>query len=165
MATISNTPDPRVETAIAHWAPRFVANGVPLTDFQEVTGAIERWDDWCRAWSERARVHETLGNEALAAGCTLSAGGHLTRAGGCYHFAKFVFVHDYAQMRAAHQKAIACRRAALPHIDPLGERVEIPFEKTLLPGILRKPRSVTRAPLVIMCMGLDSAKEEMDAYE
>jgi dipeptidyl aminopeptidase/acylaminoacyl peptidase len=165
MATISNTRDPRVETAIAHWAPRFVANGVPLTDFQEVTGAIERWEDWCRAWSERARVHETLGNEALAAGCTLSAGEHLTRAGVCYHFAKFVFVHDYAQMRAAHQKAIACRRAALPHIDPPGERVEIPFERTQLPGILRKPRNLARAPLVIMCMGLDSAKEEMDAYE
>ena len=34
--------DPRVEAAISHWAPRFVINGVPLTDFQEVTASIDR---------------------------------------------------------------------------------------------------------------------------
>jgi len=35
--------DPRVESAIAHWAPRFVSNGILLTDFQEVTQGIDRW--------------------------------------------------------------------------------------------------------------------------
>jgi len=158
-------PDARVETAIAHWAPRFVANGVPLSDFEEVTREISRWDDWCSAWSARAAVHEALGNEALAGGHGLSGAGHLTRAGVCYHFAKFVFVHDYEQMRGAHMKAVACRRAALPHLEPHGERVEIPYEGTRLYGILRKPRGVSRPPVVVMCMGLDSAKEEMDAYE
>ena len=165
METASGTGDARVEAAIAHWAPRFVANGVPLTDFQDVTAALARWDDWCSAWSRRAAVHEELGNGALSAGHGLSAGEHYTRAAVCYHFAKFVFVHDYAQMRAAHQKAIACRQAALAHLDPPGERVEIPYVGTRLFGILRKPRGATRAPIVIMCMGLDSAKEEMDAYE
>jgi 2,6-dihydroxypseudooxynicotine hydrolase len=157
--------DARVEAAIAHWAPRFVANGVPLSDFQEVTAQVERWEDWCAAWSTRAAVHEKLGNEALAAGYRLSASEHLTRAGVCYHFAKFVFVHAYDEMRAAHRKAIACRQAALAHLDPPGERVEIPFEGTRLYGILRKPNGVARPPVVVMCMGLDSAKEEMDAYE
>ena len=163
--TARKNRDPRVDTAIAHWAPRFIANGVPLADFQEVTGALADWDDWCTAWSRRASVHEELGKTALTAGHRLSAAEHLTRAALCYHFAKFVFVHDYDQMRAAHLKAVACRRAALPHLDPPGERVEIPFEATRLYGILRKPPRLTRAPLVIMCMGLDSAKEEMDAYE
>jgi 2,6-dihydroxypseudooxynicotine hydrolase len=157
--------DARVEAAIAHWAPRFVANGVPLSDFQEVTGEVERWDDWCAAWSRRAAVHEKLGNEALGGGYRLSASEHLTRAAVCYHFAKFVFVHDYEQMRAAHQKAVACRDAALAHLDPPGERVEIPYEGTRLYGVLRKPRGIARPPIVVMCMGLDSAKEEMDAYE
>lgn len=46
--------DPRVEAALNHWAPRFVANGIPLTDFQEVTAAIERWEDWCSAWQPAA---------------------------------------------------------------------------------------------------------------
>ena len=157
--------DARVEAAIAHWAPRFVANGVPLSDFQEVTADLERWPDWLPAWSRRAAVHEQLGQVALASGHGLSAGEHLTRAALCYHFAKFVAVDDYEAMRAAHRKAVECRRAALPHIDPPGERVQIPYEGVYLYGILRKPRGVERPPIVVMCMGLDSAKEEMDAYE
>ena len=43
--------DARVTSAIAHWAPRFVANGVTLTDFEEVTASVSSWDDWCAAWS------------------------------------------------------------------------------------------------------------------
>src|SRR5207248_11534086 len=65
--------DPRVEAAIAHWAPRFVANGVPLADFQEVTAGCERWEDWCELWSARAAIHEELGARALAEGYALSA--------------------------------------------------------------------------------------------
>src|SRR5690349_17590079 len=98
--------------AIHHWAPRFVANGVPLSDFQEVTAGITRWEAWCQAWGERAALHEELGNQALAAGYRLSAGAHLTRAALCYHFAKFVFVNDYEQMRSAHRKAVECRTRA-----------------------------------------------------
>lgn len=165
---MSATPaiqDARVRTAIAHWAPRFVANGVALTDFEEVTAAISRWEDWCSAWSARAAVHEGLATQAGGAGHHYSAAQHLTRAAVCYHFAKFVFVHDLRQMREAHMKAVACRLAALPHLDPPGERVEIPYGDTRLYGILRKPPGVAQPPIVVMCMGLDSAKEEMDAYE
>ena len=158
-------PDARVQSAIAHWAPRFVSNGVPLTDFEEVTSGVERWEDWCRAWSARAAVHEELGRKSLADGYRLSAGEHLTRAAVCYHFSKFVFVVDYEQMKAAHRKAVECRTLALPLIDPPGERVQIPYEGRHLAGILRKPAGAARPPVVVMCMGLDSTKEEMDTNE
>ncbi len=157
--------DARVASAIAHWAPRFVANGVSLTDFEEVTASISSWDDWCGAWSERAALHEALGREALARGRHLSAGEHLQRAGVYYHFGKFLFVHDIRQMRAAHTKAVACRALALPHLQPAGERVEIPYQGRALAGILRKPVGSERPPVVVMAMGLDSAKEEADCYE
>lgn len=157
--------DPRVATALSHWAPRFVANGVPLTDFQEVTGAIEHWDDWCSAWSARAEIHEAMGRQALDDGYEHSAGEHLTTAGVCYHFAKFLFVNDREQMQAAHMKAVACRRLALPFLRPAGERVMIPYEGSFLAGILRKPADTDQPPVVVMAMGLDSSKEEMDSYE
>ena len=157
--------DSRVEAAIAHWAPRFVANGVPLTDFQEVTAGCERWEHWCKAWSARAAVHEALGDEALKDGYKLSAGEHYTRAALCYHFGKFLFVNDTEQMKQAHRKAVECRNKALPLIDPPGERVAIPYEGKHLYGILRKPRGAAKPPVVVMCMGLDSTKEEMDDYE
>ncbi|MBT4907282.1 MAG: alpha/beta hydrolase [Rhodospirillaceae bacterium] len=157
--------DPRVATALSHWAPRFVANGVPLTDFQEVTASIERWDDWCSAWSARAAIHEAMGRQALDDGYELSAGEHLTTAGVCYHFAKFLFVNDLDQMQAAHMKAVECRRLALPFLQPAGERVMIPYEGSMLAGILRKPAGTDRPPVVVMAMGLDSSKEEMESYE
>jgi pimeloyl-ACP methyl ester carboxylesterase len=157
--------DPLVKSAIAHWGPRFVANGVALTDFEEVTASIVRWDDWCRAWSERAALHERMGRDALDAGKHLSAGEHLQRAGVYYHFAKFLFVHDVPQMKAAHMRAVECRRLALPHLDPAGERVAIPYDGKALAGILRKPRGVARPPVMVMAVGLDSAKEETEAYE
>jgi 2,6-dihydroxypseudooxynicotine hydrolase len=66
--------DPRVAAAIAHWAPRFVSNGVLLADFEDVTSGLDRWEDWCSAWCARAGVHETLGREALREGRKLTAG-------------------------------------------------------------------------------------------
>ena len=82
-----------------------------------------------------------------------------------YHFASFLFVHDQAQMKAAHKKQIECRQAALPHLRPPGERVEIPYQGKTLAGILRKPAGIDKPPVVVMAVGLDSTKEEGDAYE
>ena len=158
------TSDSTVSAALGHWAPRLVANGVPLTDFQEVTAAIATWDDWCAAWSARAAIHEDMGRTALAAGYTLSAAEHLKTAAVCYHFGKFLFMHEPAQMRAAHDKAIDCHRTALPFMRPPGERVEIPYAGTTLKANLRKPVGIDNPPVLIMCVGLDSTKEEMDAY-
>lgn len=169
----SGAKDKRVEIAIHSWAPRFVSSGVPLTDFEEVTAGLVRWDDWCAAWSARAAVHEELGRQALADGFSLSAGEHLNRAALLYHFGKFMFVHDLDQMQRAHRKVIECRGLALVHLLPPGERVLVPYEGRHLAGTLRKPAgrpegmrpSVARPPVVVMCMGLDSTKEEMDVYE
>ena len=95
----------------------------------------------------------------------LSAGEHLQRAGVYYHFAKFLFVHDAAQSKAAHGKAIECLTLALPHLNPPGERVAIPYEGKHLYGILRKPKDIAKPPVMLMACGLDSTKEETDAYE
>ena len=157
--------DTLLKAAIAHWGPRFVANGVVLTDFEEVTGAMASYDDWCRAWSARAAHHEHLGRAALAQKNFLTAGECLQRAGVYYHFASFLFVQDQAQMKAAHKKQIECRQAALPHLKPPGERVEIPYQGKTLAGILRKPAGAEKPPVVAMAVGLDSTKEETDAYE
>ncbi|HZT26270.1 MAG TPA: alpha/beta hydrolase [Pseudolabrys sp.] len=162
---ISAANDPRLKAAIAHWGPRFVANGVVLTDFEEITGALKSYDEWCAAWSARAAHHEQLGREALKGGHQLTAGECLQRAGVYYHFAAFLFVHDQSQMKAAHAKAVECRQAALPFLRPPGERVRIPYESGMLAGILRKPIGYDKPPVVVMAVGLDSTKEEGDAYE
>jgi 2,6-dihydroxypseudooxynicotine hydrolase len=157
--------DRRVADAIAHWKPRFTANGVSPPDFETITAGLERWEDWPEAWCAGARVHEDLGREALEQGRWLSAGAHLAQAAVYYHFAKFVFVEDLATMRAAHRRAVRCLNDALPHLDPSGRRVEIPFEGAKLVGVLRRPPMAEHVPLVILIPGLDSAKEEFRPTE
>ena len=152
--------DQKVASAIAHWAPRFVSNGVMLADFEEVTSSIQRWEDWCAAWSARAKLHEDLANGSLKDGYRLTAGEHFVRAAIYYHFAKFVFVQDPVQMRAAHAKAVECYGKALPYMRPPGEGVSIGDYV----GVLRKP-TPARCPVLIMAPGLDSTKEELHAYE
>jgi 2,6-dihydroxypseudooxynicotine hydrolase len=157
--------DERVASAIAHWAPRFTMNGVTVSDFQRITGSVVRWDDWCAAWCRVGEEHEALGRAALDEGRTRSAGEHLSRAAVYYHFAKFVFVDDLEQMRAAHMRAVACLNDALPHLSPPGRRLEVPFEGNHLVGVLRLPSGDGPHPIVLMIPGLDSTKEELRSTE
>jgi len=157
--------DERVAMAISHWSPRFTTNGVTAGDFERITAGLERWADWCAAWSEVAAEHEQLGRDALAAGREMSAGAHLSQAAVYYHFAKFLFVEDPGQMRAAHLAAVRCLTDALPYLDPPGRRIEIPFDGAHLVGVLREPAGDSPHPVVIMIPGLDSTKEEFRSTE
>jgi dienelactone hydrolase len=157
--------DSRVTSAISHWAPRFIANGVDYSDFARVTAAIEDWGSWCAQWCLAGAVHAELGAAALAAGRGRSGGAHLAQAAVYYHFAKFMYVDDTEQMHAAHRKAVECLASALPYIDPPGERVEIPFDGATIAAILRRPAGPGPHPIVILIPGLDSAKEEFRPTE
>jgi dienelactone hydrolase len=157
--------DEYVASARSHWAPRFTANGVLAADFERVLDGLESWDDWCQVWSDAAAIHERLGDDALGDGRLRSAASHYCTASVTYHFAKFVFVRDLAQMRTAHEAAVRCLVAALPHMDRPGERLVIPFENASLYGVLRKPAGDGPHPVVIMVPGLDSTKEEFKATE
>jgi dienelactone hydrolase len=138
--------DERVVSAIANWAPRFTTNGVAVADFERVTRAVEGWDGWCAAWSTVAAEQEALAVEAMGQRRLRSAGQHYAQAAVYYHFAKFLFVQDLEQMRAAHAAAVRCLDTALPYLDPAGRRVEIPYGGARL-------------------VGLDSAKEEFRSTE
>jgi dienelactone hydrolase len=157
--------DERVASAIAHWAPRFTTNGVTVSDFTRITAGLQRWEDWCAAWSTLAAEHEGLGRTALDEGRLLSAGEHLARAAVYFHFGKFVFVDDLDQMREAHRRAVRCLTDALPHLCPPGRRVEIPLDETAMVGILRCPAGDGPYPTVVMLPGLDSTKEELRSTE
>lgn len=157
--------DDRVAAAISHWAPRFTMNGVTAGDFERITSGLRSWDDWCAAWSQVGTEHEQLGRDALAEGRTMSAGAHLSQAAVYYHFAKFLFVNDLAQMRAAHRNAVRCLTDALPYLDPPGRRIEIPFEGSQMVGVLREPAGEGPHPVMIMIPGLDSTKEELRSTE
>jgi len=157
--------DELVASAVAHWGPRFTVNGVTVADFERVTAGVQEWSQWCAAWVAVGAEHEMLGRDALAEGRLHSAGEHLAQAAVYHHFAKFVFVEDLDQMRAAHARAVACLTDALPHLDPPGRRIEVPFEGSRLVGVVRLPRGAGPHPVVLLIPGLDSTKEELRSTE
>jgi dipeptidyl aminopeptidase/acylaminoacyl peptidase len=167
-------PDPRIEAAVANWAPRFLAQGVDPNDFQRVTAPLERWEQWLDAWVANGDLHAGLAREAEQARRRLTAGRAWVRAALSYHFAKFVWMVDLARHRQAADRAVAALRRAHALLDPTAERLEVPFEGTTMVATLRRPhagggRSSPGAaggpPLALLLPGLDSTKEEFFTWE
>jgi 2,6-dihydroxypseudooxynicotine hydrolase len=157
--------DALLDTAISNWEPRFTANGVDASDYARITSSLESWGDWCAGWSRGAEEHLALAEVALTQDRHRSAGEFFARAATYFHFAKFLFVHDLDQARAAHQRAVEALTRALPLLDPAGRREIIAFDGSVLVGILRLPQGEAPHPTVILIPGLDSTKEEFREVE
>jgi 2,6-dihydroxypseudooxynicotine hydrolase len=158
-------PDERVAAAIAHWAPRFVTNGVDMNDFQTVTASVETWDEWLPAWRANGDMHADVAREAESAGRSRTAGEAWNRAALSYHFGKFVWMLDMALYRESTLLAVEALQTAHRHLDPHAERLDIPYEGFAMAGNLRRPEGVESPPLVLLIPGLDSTKEEFFAWE
>lgn len=160
--------DRLTQEALAHWYVRLLANGVSYFDASEVIPHVTSWRNWCRLWIERAAIREREAEEMASAGRERSAAEAFVRAALAYHFAQFVYHEDPNLKREAQEKKVACYTRALPGLRPPGKRVEIPFEGSVLPGILRLPPNANRNcgyPVVILIAGLDSTKEEFYTLE
>lgn len=157
--------DSNVRAAIAHWAPRFIANGVDYNDFQSTTARIGAWRDWSAEWSRTAEKHEMLARDAEDEGAAASVADAYVRAALCHHFGKFVFFEDMEQYARAGAATVADYRKAAAGLDPPAERVLIPFAGFELGGYLRVPPGVERPPVALIVCGLDSVKEEMNSFE
>ncbi|MFL5276755.1 MAG: alpha/beta fold hydrolase [Myxococcales bacterium] len=162
------TGDPqaaKVQIAASHWKPRFTANGIDVNDFEKVVASTTEWKDWGPRWLEMGDGHRSLAEEAERKGRTVTATEAYQRAAWCYHLGKFVWFEDRALHDRLREQSIAAYKKAIPHLDPPGERIEVPFEGAVIPGILRRPRDGGRRPLVLLVPGLDSSKEELFAIE
>src|SRR5919201_4448059 len=179
-------PDERVAAAIAHWAPRFVANGVDFNDFQRVTAGVETWEEWLPAWVANGDMHAELAREAEDRGRSRTAGDAWNRAALSYHFGKFVWMLDLDRYREATGLAVEALRNAHRHLDPSAEHIAIPYGGGTMAANLRWPARRASAdrgkasgetgrvpqldedrppPLVLLLPGLDSTKEEFLAWE
>jgi 2,6-dihydroxypseudooxynicotine hydrolase len=156
--------DPRVQAAIAHWAPRFIAQGVDYNDFVRTTERIQRWPQWCTEWQRTAAEHEALARAAEERDSPLAAADAWVQAAMCHHFGKFVFFDDMDQLRSASAATSDDFARAAPLLDPPAEPVRIPYASKQLPAYLRTPVGVTSPPVVILIAGLDSTKEEFHTF-
>jgi len=158
-------PDARVQSAIDHWAPRFVQAGVDSNDFVRTTARIERWEDWLDGWRALGDQHAELAREAEASSRRITAGDAWLRAAVAYHFGRFVWVLDADRAREVADLAVEALYAAHRTLDPTAERIEAPLDGGTVVGNLRRPALVERPPLVLLVPGLDSTKEEFFTLE
>ena len=158
--------DERVESAVANWGPRFIANGIDYNDFVRTTATISRWEEWIDAWSATADMHRELAQQALSMGHSRTAGEAFARAAVSYHFAKFVWVLDLDRNHAATEAAARSLYEAHALLDPTAERVHAPLDGGVVVGNLRLPATADApVPLVLLIPGLDSTKEEFFGLE
>ena len=155
----------RVQLAVAHWKPRFVANGIDLNDFERIQAATTDWAQWAPNWKAVGDMHRALAEEAAGQGRVVTATEAFQRAAWSYHLGKFLWFEDVDLHLEMNALVSAMYARALPYLRPPGERLEIPFEGTTIPGNLRRPREVVRPPVVLLVPGLDSVKEERFAIE
>ena len=152
--------DPQVQTAISHWASRFIQNGVDYNDFVATTGRCESWAQWLPEWNRAADGAAELALEAEARGHRRTAGHAWLRAAVNRHFGKFVWLLD----RDLHAEATVRSVQELLHahrcLGTGAERIEVPFAAAKLAANLRLPSGEDRPPLVVLIPGLDSTKEE-----
>lgn len=156
--------DPQVELIFQHFTPRYVATGVDMSDLLRLRARIEDWSDWCRMWSETARMHEELALVALEKRRTVTAGQAFLRASICYHYAKHLFCADPEQYATAHASMLGCYTAASTLVSPNMERVSFPYDGAHIVGWLRKPAGVSRPAVAVILPGLDACKEELHEW-
>ena len=156
--------DPQVDLVFSHNLARYVATGVDPNDAQRLIARIERWEDWCRLWSEEAARHEALAKEATDKGRALTAAEAYVRAAIYYHYGKHLFAGHADEWRTAHDRAVRCYAAGAPGLDPPLQRLTFPYQGVEIAAWLRKPRDSARPPVAILLPGLDACKEELHAW-
>ena len=156
--------DPQVDLIFSHFTPRYVVTGVDPNDLDRLKTRIERWDDWCRIWSDEASQHVRLGEEARAAGRRVTASESFLRAAIYYHYAKHLFADRADEYRVAHDEMLRCYAAAAPDMSPPAEHLRFPFDGAHLHAWLRRPAGASRPPVAVILPGLDACKEELHAW-
>src|SRR4051812_49363313 len=87
-------PDAEVETALRHWGPRLIQNGVDYNDMMSTIARIDTWDQWLLEWNRTADEQAEFAAKADADGHGQTAGQAWRRASVNRHFGKFVWMVD-----------------------------------------------------------------------
>jgi hypothetical protein len=121
-------------------------------------------ESWAAAFSALAAPHEERAAKAAEKGDHATARRESLIAYDCYHVARYPAPNSPGKL-AAYRRSQENFHKAARYFDPPLERVEMPFrgrtgEGIASLGILRKPKSVARPPVVVLWGGIDAFKEE-----
>jgi esterase FrsA len=145
---------------------QFIQRGADAKDAEAIFKRLtdlepQRWVD---EWTHLAEPWERQGAEFAAQGKDQDAKAAYQKASMYYGIAKFPVINHPAK-QTAYKECVQTYLKAARHFDPPLERVTIPFEGREIIGYLRKPKGVTRPPVVIATGGIDVYKEERETAD
>jgi alpha-beta hydrolase superfamily lysophospholipase len=149
---------------------RTVGHGVyGGADINECLGTAYRikegdFKGWYREWHQTAEQVREIAEDCLAQGHTVSAREAYLRASNYYRTAEF-YLHEGQNNEAAldaWRQSRECFRKAGGLFDPPFEAIQIPYEKTTLPGyFFRAGADDHSRPTLIAMTGFDGTAEEL----
>ena len=155
--------DDWVKSEISLGRARFVAQGCDPNEVEDICRRIGTSDSWIREWSVSGAEHAERASDAEAKGNTTSAGKAYMLAALSYHWGKMRWdgvLQDETSYRQALSNSVDSFWKGLRYLDPIAERVEIPYDGITMRAHLRRPPGVANPPVVILVSGYDSVKEE-----
>jgi esterase FrsA len=158
--------NPRYAVGAKFRMAQFIQRGA---DAKEAEAIFRRLTDlqpqpWVDEWTHLAAPCEKQGADFTAQGKDQEAKAAYQKASMYYGIAKFPVINHPAK-QVAYRKCVETYLKAARYFDPPLERVTIPFEGKEIIGYLRKPKGVTRPPVVIATGGIDVYKEERETSD
>jgi alpha-beta hydrolase superfamily lysophospholipase len=139
------------------------------SQFGEVLAVANRikggdYDSWFEAWNAIADRVATEADDRLGRGHRVSARDGFLRASNYYRSSEF-FLHGTPRdprVARAYRRSVDCYKACAALFDPPIEPVEIPYERTTLPGYFHRADLSSRLrTTIVMHSGFDGSAEEM----
>ena len=153
--------DARVQSAISHWAPRFVQAGMDYSDFMRTSAQVERWEDWLDAFAALGDRHAQRAEEAEHVGPARD------RRRGVAARRRRLSLREVRLGRRRRARTRRSRTAPWPRSTPRtttstrrrsGSRLR--STAAAWSATCACPGTTSEPPLVLLIPGLDSTKEE-----
>jgi esterase FrsA len=153
--------DPQYMVGAKYRLGRFIGRGAEPAEAEAVFRSLPNLDaiPWAAAWTRLAEPWEAKGEVFEKQGRFQEAMKAYQMASLYYGIGKFPVLNHPAK-QAAYRKSIETYLKAATYFDPPLERITIPFEGKEIIGYLRKPKGMTKPPIVIHTGGVDVYSED-----
>ena len=165
-SSVNPFKDPSYAEGARQRMQQFIGGGADPEATRAIFAKMTSFDaePWVAEWTKLAVPFEQKGAELESQGKMAEANKAYEKASMYYAVARFPVINHPAK-QAAYRKCIENFRKAIRSWDPPLEIVEIPFEGKTIIAHLRKPKGVTRPPIVIRTGGVDEYKEGRNLNE
>jgi len=158
--------NPRFQTGAKFRLRQFIQRGADPREAERIFTGLPDLDPqrWAFEWSQLAAAAEQQAAQFESQLNISGAKAAYEKASIYFGIAKFP-VLDHPAKQTAYRKCVENYLKSARYFDPPLQRVVIPFEHSQIIGYLRKPKGLSKPPVVIATGGIDVYKEDRDVSD